>query len=84
MNIEPTLCNAIRDTLASCGSRPLLPSALLVYARPQVIFPVLLGDIQGHLLHLEERGEVQRHANRDNAEILSWSLTEAGRARTRP
>ena len=84
MNIDPALCNAIRSTLYECDGRDLLPNALLIYVRPRVVTPVIASDLWAHLLYLEERGEVLRHANRDNPEILSWSLTTAGinRART--
>ena len=71
MIIDPKLCDAIRSVLAECDGRPLLPSALLVYARPLVTTPVTASDLQGHLLDLESRGEVRRHANRDDATILS-------------
>jgi hypothetical protein len=78
MNIDPELCNAIRQVLASCGNRALLPSPLLTFVRPYITVPHTLADVQRHLLHLESRGDVRRHANPDNPEILSWSLTEAG------
>jgi len=79
--IDPDLCDAVRSTLSECGGRPLAPGALLVYCRPLVRVPHTQADVQAHLLHLEARGEVQRHANPDCPEILSWSLTEAGRLR---
>jgi len=79
--IDPDLCDAIRATLSECGGRPLLPAALLTYCRPNLRVPHTVADVQAHLLRLEERGEVERHANPDCPEILSWSLTEAGRLR---
>ena len=83
MNIEPAICDAIRSTLYTCDGRPLLSSALLTYVRPLVTIPMVASDLQAHLLHLEERGEVQRHANPDNHTILSWSLTSAGKTRVK-
>ena len=81
--IDPDLCAAIRAVLTECDNRPLLPGALLTYCRPSLRVPASLGDLQRHLLHLEERGEVRRHANPDAPEILSWSLTDAGRNRAK-
>lgn len=79
--IDPDLCAAIRQTLSECGGRPLLPGALHTYCRDLVRVPHILADLQAHLLHLEGRGELRRHANPDAPEILSWSLTPAGRLR---
>ena len=84
MNIDPKLCDAIRSTLFECDGKPLLPNALLTYVRPQVATPVVASDLWAHLLHLEGRGEVRRHANPDNPNILSWSLTDAGKSRVNP
>ncbi len=79
--IDPDLCAAIREVLAECDNRPLLPGALLTYCRPSLRVPATPADLQRHLLHLESRGELRRHANPDAPEILSWSLTDAGRLR---
>jgi hypothetical protein len=79
--IDPDLCAAIRSVLSECVGRPLLPAALLTYCRPSLRVPHTLADVQSHLLRMEERGEVTRHANPDDPSILSWSLTEAGSLR---
>ena len=83
MIIDSKLCDAIRSTLWECDGRPLLESALLVYVRPLVTTPVVASDLRSHLLHLENAGEVDRNANRDDKTILSWSLTDAGRQRAK-
>jgi len=80
-NIDPTLCDAIRNLLFEMDTRPLLASVIWIHVRDKMIIPTTQSDVQVHLLHLESQGEVTRIANRDNKAIVSWTLTKEGRVR---
>ena len=80
-NIDPTLCDAIRNLLFEMDTRPLLASVIWIHVRDKMIIPTTQSDVQTHLSFLESRGEVTKIANRDNPTIVSWTLTQVGRVR---
>jgi len=81
--IDTDLCAAIRGVLHECDGRPTSHTAIYVYVRPRIRGPVIVADVWNHLLHLENAGEVDRHANRDDKTLVSWTLTDAGKTRPR-
>jgi hypothetical protein len=78
--VDPELVNAI-GTVLSESDRPIGVRPIAIFIRPYVRCAAAVSDVQSHLLHLESRGDVRRHADPDEPSILSWSLTEAGKLR---
>ena len=79
--VDPELCRAIGTVLHEAGGRPCTARAISTFVRPYVRTTASVLDVHSHLLHLENRGDVRRHADPDEPEILSWSLTDAGKLR---
>ena len=81
MSADPELCRAVGTVLAESAGHALTVRQLAVYVRPYVRVPSGVDDVQSAVVHLETRGEVRRIADPDDASLLSWTLTEAGRTR---
>ena len=79
--IDRELVQAIGTVLITCDGRPASTRAIATFVRPYVRTPASVLDVHSNLLHLETRGDVRRHADPDEPEILSWSLTAAGKLR---
>lgn len=81
--IDPELCKAIGIVLHEANGRPMSARALTMFVSPYVRVPATAADVQSHLVHLEDRGDVRRHADPDAPSQLTYSLTDAGKLRFR-
>lgn len=78
-DIDPDVSKAIVTVLKECAGKPLAVRPLSTYVNGYTRSPATVADVQRHVDDLEQRGYVQRIADRLNPSQLQWLLTDAGK-----
>ena len=78
-DIDPNISQAIVKVLQECGrNKPLAIRPLTTFANGNLRVEATPEDVQRHVTDLERKGYVERRANRFNASVLEWAITDAG------